>query len=67
MDLGISDSCAMSVMILESIFIRQWEVCNKYVIDMTMFSNSVQSCEYVSIAVFLCAFQQLISVLLNVI
>jgi len=35
----------------------------KYVIDMTMFSTSVQSCEYVSFVMFLCALQQLISVL----
>ena len=65
MDLGISDSCAMSVMILESILSDR--SVYEDVTDMTMFSNSVQSCEYESFAVFLCAFQQLISVLLNLI
>jgi hypothetical protein len=36
-------------------------VCIKYVIDhVTMFSDSVQTCQYVPYAVFLCAFQRLI-------
>jgi len=64
MNLGVSDSCVMSAMVLESI-LSDRQVCIN-VIDVTVFSNSVQSCQYVSIPVFLCAFQ-LISVLQNLI
>jgi len=64
MDLGISDSCVMSVM---NSFYQTVGIVYKYVTDVTIFIYSVQSCEYLSFAVFLCTFQPLICVLLNLI
>ena len=40
-------------------------MCIKYIIDVTIYTNSVQSWKCVSFGVFLCAFQLLVCVLLN--